>query len=128
VPDKTLNFKLGRGVSHHPTPLPPRIYAHVSTYIYVPKSSIFMSTTTITVFWYVNQRAHESPKYGILISPYMDYGNQFQCGNTGVQWAVGQWQWSAPVDLPLVSTRVLIYNQPPYTDMTSLSADGRAVK
>jgi hypothetical protein len=23
---------------------------------------------------------------------------------------------------------VLIYNQPPYTDMTSLSADGRAVK
>jgi hypothetical protein len=31
----------------------------ISALIYVPKSIMLMSTTTITVFWYINQHAHE---------------------------------------------------------------------
>jgi hypothetical protein len=40
----------------------------MSTPIYILKSSILMSTTSITVFWYIYERAYEKPKWGILIS------------------------------------------------------------
>jgi hypothetical protein len=44
-------------------------------YIYVPKSSVVMSTTSMSGFWYIFERAYETPQFEILISTVYIYQN-----------------------------------------------------
>ena len=43
-------------------------FSYARPYIYVPKSSMLMNTISISGFWYIYERAYETPQYGILIS------------------------------------------------------------